>query len=220
MALAANSRKKQGFHHKDLRRALIEVTCEAIAKNGSSGLNIRELARELGVTHVAVYRHFEDKSALLQAAAESGFAQLQKMQSDARDKAGDDVYLGMLNMGLAYIEFAHKNKNLFSFMFSEANARANGDKSVARGTPTQVVEQIKLCQERGIFIEISPEVIFGVIVAAPHGFAAFDALGWDILGDIENVVPQAQVLLEITLQPFCTKPLSAHEIQQRYLPNQ
>ena len=67
------AQSKPGYHHGDLRRALIEASLALISEEGFSALTLREVARRAGVTHAAPYRHFLDKEALLAAVAEEGF---------------------------------------------------------------------------------------------------------------------------------------------------
>src|SRR5918998_6710951 len=64
------------YHHGSLRRALLERAEEALADGGSQRLSLRELARDIGVSHAAPRRHFADKQALLDALALDGFERL------------------------------------------------------------------------------------------------------------------------------------------------
>lgn len=67
---------RTAYHHGDLARALIQASLELMAEVGVEGLSLREAARKAGVNHRAVYRHYEDKRALLAAIAEAGYRQL------------------------------------------------------------------------------------------------------------------------------------------------
>ena len=64
---------KWSYHHGDLKNALLEASLKLIGEVGPEAFTLREVARALGVNHTAVYRHFEDKRALLAAIAEQGF---------------------------------------------------------------------------------------------------------------------------------------------------
>jgi AcrR family transcriptional regulator len=76
-ASAGSVRKpRAAYHHGDLARALIQASLEIMAEVGAEGLSLREAARKAGVNHRAVYRHYEDKRALLAAIAEGGYRQL------------------------------------------------------------------------------------------------------------------------------------------------
>jgi AcrR family transcriptional regulator len=75
-ASASIRKPRAAYHHGDLARALIQASLEIMAEVGAEGLSLREAARKAGVNHRAVYRHYEDKRALLAAIAEGGYRQL------------------------------------------------------------------------------------------------------------------------------------------------
>ena len=104
------------YHHGDLRRALVEEALVLLAESGDGGFSLRELARRVGVTANASYRHFANKDALLQALASEGFRRLSAAQRDAESRVADPEKL--LAGGRSYIRFAHANPALFRLMFS------------------------------------------------------------------------------------------------------
>src|SRR2546429_977719 len=65
--------KKRPYHHGNLRQALIDAALELIEERGVPALTLREVARQVGVTHAAPQRHFADRAALVAAVAEQGF---------------------------------------------------------------------------------------------------------------------------------------------------
>ncbi len=91
---------------------------------------MRQLAREVGVSATAVYRHFPDKKALLAALAEEGFVRLGLSQQQASDAAGGGAE-GFAETGRAYVRFALANPALFRLTFTHAgvghDVRAEGD---------------------------------------------------------------------------------------------
>jgi AcrR family transcriptional regulator len=68
--------QRDGYHHGDLRNALVASAVRLIEASGTSSFSLREAAREVGVSANAAYRHFDDKSALMTAVAAFGFRQL------------------------------------------------------------------------------------------------------------------------------------------------
>jgi NAD(P)-dependent dehydrogenase (short-subunit alcohol dehydrogenase family) len=68
--------QRDGYHHGDLRNALVASAVRLIETSGTSSFSLREAAREVGVSANAAYRHFDDKSALMTAVAAFGFRQL------------------------------------------------------------------------------------------------------------------------------------------------
>ncbi|HEY6879618.1 MAG TPA: helix-turn-helix domain-containing protein, partial [Polyangiales bacterium] len=69
--------KKRGYHHGDLRRALIDAAWGLLREGGSRALTLREVARAVGVTHAAPYHHFPTHASLLDALAEDAFVGLE-----------------------------------------------------------------------------------------------------------------------------------------------
>ena len=67
---------KTRYHHGDLRSALVDQAVALITAQGDVSFSLRDLAGRIGVSHAAVYRHFADKTALLNAVAAHGFALL------------------------------------------------------------------------------------------------------------------------------------------------
>ena len=114
--------KKVGYHHGDLRRALIDTALDLIARDGPEAITLRDLATKLGVTHAAPYRHFRDKTSLLSAVAEEGFRHLREAMIDARDAAGSLPASRLAATGIAYIRFATSHQGHFAVMFSRLGA--------------------------------------------------------------------------------------------------
>ena len=107
---------KKSYHHGELDEALLEAAEVQLEKNGPTGLSLRKLGRQLGVTPGAPYRHFEDKDALLAALATRGFQRLRRTMLDAQEGAtGGEERLK--RGGVGYLEFASKHPELFRLMF-------------------------------------------------------------------------------------------------------
>jgi len=109
------------YHHGDLRDGLIEMGMKLLETRQSEGLGLREVAREVGVSATAVYRHFPDKEALLRAIAERGFAMMGELQVQA--SAGLSGPAAFAAVGAAYVRFALAYPAVFRLMFSSAPPR-------------------------------------------------------------------------------------------------
>ncbi len=110
------------YHHGDLRKALIQKGLERLAEGPAEDFSLREIARSIGVSATAVYRHFPDKAALLTALCIEG----DRMLAEAFRKAMAKVRPGQEafdEMGRAYVRFALANPALFRLMMSPAGAR-------------------------------------------------------------------------------------------------
>lgn len=105
------------YHHGDLRAALIEAGLTLLATRTADDLSLREVARAVGVSATAVYRHFPDKTALMTALARAGLDRLAAAQHTAADAAGGGR-AGFAATGRAYVRFALANPALFRLIFA------------------------------------------------------------------------------------------------------
>ena len=121
------------YHHGDLRAALVSAGLELLSSRSADDLSLREVARAVGVSATAVYRHFPDKQALLFAMSERGAVQLSVEQRAAMtDK---DAKAAFEASGRAYVLFALANPALYRLMMAtkssvdhyDANGNAMGD---------------------------------------------------------------------------------------------
>lgn len=117
--MSATPASRQAYHHGDLRSALLEAGLRLLRARDVDDLSLRELAREVGVSAAAIYRHFPDKDALMAALAVEGLERLAKVQRQATRSAGGGK-AGFLASGLAYVRFAVDNPALFRLVFSAA----------------------------------------------------------------------------------------------------
>ena len=110
---------KKSYHHGDLRAALLEAGFKLLEDRKAEGLGLREVAREVGVSPTAIYRHFPDKSALMMALAHEGLERLGVAQQRAAKKAGGGR-AALVARGVMYVRFAAENPALFRLIFSYA----------------------------------------------------------------------------------------------------
>ncbi len=126
--------ERRRYHHGDLRSSLISAGLDLLKTRAADDLSLREVAREVGVSATAVYRHFPDKQALLFAMSQQGAQQLSAEQRKARDDVGGGDK-GFEAAGRAYILFALANPALYRLMMAtkssvdhyDANGNAMGD---------------------------------------------------------------------------------------------
>lgn len=125
----AASRKAGGsYHHGDLRAAVIAVGMQMLAAGDGEAIGLRALAREVGVSATALYRHFPDKESLLDALAQEGIRRLGAVQAQAWLKAGGGK-AGFRATGIAYVRFAHEEAALFRLSFTRRMAARKEDGS-------------------------------------------------------------------------------------------
>lgn len=110
------------YHHGDLRAALVSAGLALLATRKADDLSLREVARAVGVSANAVYRHFADKRALMKALAAEGLSALAAAQRTAAEGAGGGA-AGFDATGAAYVRFALANPALFRLIFSHPTPR-------------------------------------------------------------------------------------------------
>lgn len=115
-ARSADAASAPSYHHGNLRAALVEAGLAALESSGNNDLSLRELARQVGVSSNAAYRHFAGKEALLVALATEGFRRFAAALGAAAMK---EAWPGeaFRAAGLAYVRFARANPGLFRLMF-------------------------------------------------------------------------------------------------------
>jgi AcrR family transcriptional regulator len=104
------------YHHGDLRRALVAAGLVLLEESGAAALGLREMARLVGVSAAAPYRHFADRKALLEAVAAQGFRDFTAAMEQAI--AGVEPGEQLARMAQAYVGFARQQPALFRLMFS------------------------------------------------------------------------------------------------------
>jgi AcrR family transcriptional regulator len=108
---------RRGYHHGNLREALIRAALELIAQKGPAGFTFADAARWAGVSPAAPYRHFRDRDALLADVARRGFELFEAALSRAWDNGRPEPYRAFENVGRAYLAFARSEPAHYSAMF-------------------------------------------------------------------------------------------------------
>ena len=107
------------YHHGDLRQKIIDEALSWIVKENIATLSLRGIARRIGVSHNAPYRHFPDKESLLVEIAEIGFDRLhQALEKAAKDSLNNHQYQ-LENVGMAYIQYALNDRAYYRVMFCD-----------------------------------------------------------------------------------------------------
>ncbi|MBN8534198.1 MAG: TetR/AcrR family transcriptional regulator [Rhizobiales bacterium] len=109
--------KKRGYHHGNLREALIDAALRLIGEKGPAGFTIAEAARAAGVSPAAPYRHFRDRDALMADVAERGFEAFRIRLESAWDAGKPNPREALNRVGRAYLAFAREEPATYSAMF-------------------------------------------------------------------------------------------------------
>jgi AcrR family transcriptional regulator len=118
--------QRRGYHHGNLREALIEAALDLIARKGPAGFTFAEAARSAGVSSAAPYRHFRDRDALIADVALRGFELFTARLDEAWNNGRPDAFRAFENVGHAYLAFARDEPAYYSAMF-EAGVPLDGN---------------------------------------------------------------------------------------------
>jgi AcrR family transcriptional regulator len=104
------------YHHGDLRDALIQAALRQVDRGGPEAISIKALAKELGVSQPAPYRHFADREALLAAVTAEAFRQFTAMLREAMAKPPMKSKLSLLAQ--ATLDFGLRRNGVYRLMFA------------------------------------------------------------------------------------------------------
>lgn len=128
---------KQGYHHGNLRQALVEATLDLIADKGPQGFTMAEAAKLAGVSAAAPYRHFAGREDLIAELALQGYDLFADLLEYAYAEGKPSPLAAFEAVGRAYLAFARKHPGHYVAMFesgvapgatpelAQASARAN-----------------------------------------------------------------------------------------------
>ncbi len=107
----------RGYHHGNLKEALLRAALQLIAEKGPAGFTFAEAARWAGVSPAAPYRHFRDRDELMANVALRGFEQFEVALRRAWNGGRPDVLTALDRFGKAYLGFARAEPAYYSAMF-------------------------------------------------------------------------------------------------------
>ncbi len=116
---------KRGYHHGNLRQALVDAALVLIAEKGPTGFTLSEAAKAADVTPAAVYRHFAGRDDLIAEVARQGFEIFGALMEYAYDGGKPSALKAFEATGRAYLAFARKYPGHYMAMFESGLAPAN-----------------------------------------------------------------------------------------------
>lgn len=119
----------KGYHHGELRTALVAAALDLLAEDGTDAFSLRAVARRAGVSAMAPYRHYPDKEALLAAVATRGFEGLRDVLRNADEAA--PAGQALVAQAIAYVRYAGENPALFRLMFGPKRLGTHPDLTAA-----------------------------------------------------------------------------------------
>jgi AcrR family transcriptional regulator len=199
--------KRDPYHHGALRRALVDAGVELAREGGPSAIVLREVARRIGVSPNAAYRHFAALPELMDAIADAALGALARsMEAELAGSTGSgsaraDAVGQLLAVGRGYVHFALAEPGLFAAAFS----RPREDIGSGGGTGASGLSAGDLLQRAldglvaaGLLADEDRAAAVTTAWAAVHGLSAL------MLGPLAGVAPEArEPLIDASLDLVC-----------------
>lgn len=171
---------KRGYHHGDLRRALLDAAIPLLRDGGPEALTLRAVARAAGVSQTAPYRHFADRAELVAAVAEAGFRRLHAHLVDAArapaailGQAPTTARGGLQAIAMAYVRFALEHPAEYRVMFGSEMAALVASRRELATARDEVFALLRggiaILQEQGLVREGNTRAIALTAWALVHG---------------------------------------------------
>ncbi len=169
---------RRGYHHGNLKEALLEAARRFIAERGIGGFALVDAARLVGVSPAALYRHFRGREALLEELAGRGFAELAARLARALTSRGTPLER-FTRMGEAYLAFAAEEPAYYAAIFEtrgvQGDARETGPSE--RPSPFDLLVEALQSTFADGFGGVAPTFIALEVWALAHGIATLSAAG-------------------------------------------
>ena len=195
MAKQSSSEAKK-YHHGALKQALLDETARILAEEGESGLSLRRLASNLGVSRTAPYNHFDNKDALLSAVAEEGFRRFEKTMDATRRKhrnsTGNEMMRALVQ---TYVKFALNNRQFYDLMYGSKSwhegAKTESLAITSRRVLRQDTERLQRAQEKGL-------------ICADVDVVYFERFMWGALHGISRLCLDGVYADHVSIKKLCT----------------
>ena len=191
-----NRDEKRQYHHGNLREALLEMAVLHLRDEGHEQLSLRGMARDLGVSQTAPYRHFKDKNTLLAALAAEGFVELKAKTEAAAKKYPADAASALQACGIAYVNFARGNPEKYLLMFGPGIAeRQRYDELIKYSDAALQVllDIIEQAQNEGLFCGKQVRMVANTAWALVHGLSTL------VIGHLQWVMSEEELAQQIEI---------------------
>lgn len=166
--------ERDRYHHGDLRKALVDSALRIVSRKGPAEVSLRALARQLGVSPRAPYRHFANKEMLLAAVAAEACHKYQSHLDTVLEGVGRDPLDRFNARGVAYVTFAVAHPALFRAMnppLRSINERAPELLDARGRLHTAMLDDLVASQMAGRIRPGEPMVLALTAWALVHGLA-------------------------------------------------
>lgn len=205
------------YHHGNLRQCFIDAACEHLKHASAESLSLRDLARKIGVSQTAHYRHFKSKNTLFAAVAIHGFELLHRAIQEAQEKHGSDFSSTFTEVGLAYVNWAISNPEIYQLLYdsSMVDIAQHPDLQLAiRQSFEDLTNLIEQGIALGFFIARPVTELAGAMWVCVHGIASLLMTRSKMLSSEEIDNPAMQAVGLISQDPRATIELLIQSIRR------
>lgn len=189
----AKASVKDRYHHGDLRQALLDAACAHLREENADTLSLRALARQIGVSQTAPYRHFDSRNALFAGIATEGFQILERELKQAR-ASQNDAASGFVELGVAYLRFSVAHKEKYQLFFESSLVEIDeypALQAASEGSFNLLLELIRDGQRSGEFKDGPEEALAALTWSNLHGIASLLQINREAEGFLERPVGRA-----------------------------
>lgn len=162
------------YHHGDLRLAILKAACDHLRRENAESLSLRSLARGIGVSQTAPYRHFDSKNALFAGIATWGFQILSgQMQASLADQTSPME--SFLTLGRCYLDFSREHAEKYQLFFDSSLVEFGEYPRLQEASGVcfdHLLDVIRLGQQARLFVEREEEELAAIVWAGLHGMAS------------------------------------------------
>lgn len=205
MRLKLARKPDKTYHHGDLRDALIKAALQQAERGGAEAISIKALAKQLGVSQPAPYRHFADREALLAAVTAEAFRQFSALLREALAKPAKQSKL--LRLALATLDFGLRRNGIYRLMFASrtVSCAAKGSElhEATRETFALVIEALEapavgyLRERQALKIWAA---LHGVVMLAEQGLLTGESAHATREELVEDFVDETRAALAIAIE--------------------
>ncbi|MCI5047441.1 MAG: TetR/AcrR family transcriptional regulator [Aquisalinus sp.] len=176
-----------GYHHGNLREAILERAAEVVETGGVEAVSLRALARDLGVSSTAPAKHFQSRHDLLRTLAKEGYKGATRA---VLSKVNGEDFIHPNTMAKAFVGWAVDNPSLFStIMHPDITRHADDElKAALADFAAAVRHSLAKAQELGWQEDRSIDELFHSAIAFVRGLAlnVSDPLFKDVAGELDQ----------------------------------
>lgn len=188
-------KEKKKYHYGDLKEDLINLGAKVLIEEGIENFSLRKIAKKLGVSHGAPYKHFENKEELIETIIFRGLEEFNDSLEKAYNSCKGNNEEKLVALGVAYVKFAVDNPDFMRILFLKKITTITSTRNIDFSKEKSFTILAKVIEE--IYIDYNDEELYLAYTSAwsiVHGIAMLSIDGFVDLGD--NLEEKVEILLK------------------------